>query len=244
MKLIPSSGLPKTITDALSKEQRECLAFATRECKVVAEPKIQTFQVSSATSGKGSIVGGGLGHGLGQWNVFGGIGGINLKQQTIHMHQTDIQLRLEATDNGEHIFLAHSVPLALTLSIDRGDTVDLYYLKGGLPKPKEGDFRADDWSLFLIKNTHTNQLVPLGPVPSFAEKQLIGWFITGTIMLLVSAGIYSSGSDPVLLVLLGAGVIAYPLWRIWQWKKDVKAAREAAAEVYKAGLNASVKSNM
>lgn len=236
--VIKPSELPGAVAQKLSDVQRDCLAFASRTCKVVSEPRIQTFNIGSATTGKGTVVGGGLGHALGQWDVFGNIGSINMKQQTVNAHQTDIQLKLEDVKTHEQIFLSQSVPFALTLSIEKGDIVALYYTKGGLPKPLKGDIRLDDWALFLIRIESTNQLVSVGPVSSFAKPQVVRWYtylgIVWILGVLVAPpiGIYEYSVSGMIQIACGAALIGYPLWRSYKWSEDIKKCRAQVAKTH------------
>jgi hypothetical protein len=215
---IKSTALPEVITNALSATQHEGLLFASREMTVTGDPKINTFQLGSATKGRGTVSSAGLDRALGQnWGAFGGLSTIDLNQQTVNAFRTDIQLRLEDVHTGEKMFLERSISLAVTISIDRGDTIKLYYLKGGLLRPTEGDFHVADWSPFAAENFHTNQIIPFAPVPSFAQKK-----VDRTVFWIVSIIMF-----PISWLIVPI-VLPISIWREnRRWEENIKLSKEA-----------------
>lgn len=72
---------------------------------------------------------GGLTRSLGdKWGAFGGLGTIN--QSTVNQFRTDVQVKLEDPALGEKSFLQTSLPFEITLSIDPGETLEIYYARG------------------------------------------------------------------------------------------------------------------
>ena len=115
----------------------------------------------------------------------GTLGGGKFKQNTVVLFRTDIQIKLEDTSSGEKTFLNYSLPLALTLSIDAGEILNLYYAK--LPSTKETNARgglADigTWTPFAARDLETGQALPIGPAPSvplnfdFVKEVVLGVF--------------------------------------------------------------------
>lgn len=235
--------LPADIQRELTPLQGAGLAFATRQLKVDGV-KVQTFQVGASSSGM--MVVGGLGRSLGaNWGAFGGLGTVN--QNTINQFRTDIQLRLEDPGNGEKTFLQTSLPFEITLSIEPGETLTLYFARGGLAAPKvQGDFRLNDWTPFVAKNMSTGQLIPMAPLPSLAAQK-IGGVGCGIALLIMGglgliAGLSSSGSAggasqvfPMLMActlffLLPGAFLSWlrPSSKRNQWQRDFEAAKRFA----------------
>ena len=68
--------------------------------------------------------------------------------------------------------MSWSLPFAITLSIDPGDSLSVYFVQGGLPKPTApGDFRIDAWSPFLAESTDTCQLIPIAGLPTLGPPK-------------------------------------------------------------------------
>jgi hypothetical protein len=175
--VLPFQSLPQPIVAGLTQVQRDALAFSVRTFKVVAA-RVQSFQ-TGATSG-GTIVVGGLSHSLGSnWGAFGGVGTINLG--AVNQFKTDVQFKLRDESTGEDAFIARSLPFAMTLSVDPGDTIDIYFARGGLPKLyAPGDFTLGAWTPFAAKSLNTGQIVPFSPIPGLMRPKapLAGPIIT------------------------------------------------------------------
>jgi len=162
---------------------------------VVKSAVVQSFNVGSSSSGKVSLAG--VGRAFGPWAVFGAVGSIN--QTTINSYRTDIQIKLE-DESGQRAFLNYSLPFAITLAIEPGESVRIYFVKGGLEKPKAvGDFRADVWTPFVAENIDTGQLIPIAGLPALTPPKkgalvvaIIG--IMFTLMLMAS----QAGAEPVI----------------------------------------------
>ncbi len=210
-------ALPGAIAQALSVAQCDGLAFAYKKFVIAGEPKIQTFQMGSATKGKGTMKSIGLERVISQnWSVFGSVSGINLKMSTANTFRTDIQIRLENTGTGERLFFERSVPFPITVSMDRGDAVNLYYAKGGLTHPAKGDFRINVWIPFLLENVYTKQIVPLASIPSFVKPKFHEslWFVAIFVTLIF---------PPLAMAIALLYLIARSV-RDRKWKKDLELA--------------------
>lgn len=234
--------LPPDIQHELTPLQGAGLAFATRQLKVDGV-KVQTFQVGASSSGM--MVVGGLGRSLGaNWGAFGGLGTVN--QNTINQFRTDIQLKLEDPGTGEKTFLQTSLPFEITLSIDPGETLTLYFARGGLAAPKvQGDFRLNDWTPFVAKNMSTGQLIPMAPLPSLAAQKIGGVGCGIALLIMGGVGLFAGLSSPaspgggsqVFLTFLGSLFFLVPgAFLSWlrpsskrnQWQRDFEAAKRFA----------------
>jgi hypothetical protein len=167
-QIVEVTGLPAGIQHQLSAWQRSGLAFASRSFKVTSA-NVQTFQVAAVSRGLG--LGAGPTHALGAaWGLFAAIGVFNVSTQNIF--RTDIQLKLEDPQTGEKVFFLWSLPFAITLSIEVGESLTFFFVRGGLPTPQVGgDFRLDDWTPFVAQNMDTGQIVPVGPLPSLIPSR-------------------------------------------------------------------------
>jgi hypothetical protein len=162
---------------------------------MVKSAVIQSFNLGSSSSGTVKFAG--LGRGFGPWAVFGGVGSIN--QTAVNSYRTDIQIKLE-DESGQKAFLNYSLPFAITLAIEPGESVRIYFVKGGLQKPTAlGDFRLDAWSPFVAENIDTGQLIPIAGLPTLGspKKGLLITAIVGalfTFILMIS----EAGVGPVI----------------------------------------------
>ena len=163
---IPVDDLPKVIRDKMTNVQRDYLIFSKETFKIIGSPVVQSFQVSSSSDGSSNL--GGVSYAMSQrWNVYGGLGSINMT--TVNQYKTDIQLRLEDRRKKKD-FISVSLPFKVTLSIERGDMVDVFYARGGLLKPVRDDFRLGNWEPFLAENKYTKQVIPLRSLPRFLRR--------------------------------------------------------------------------
>jgi len=192
---LAAATLPPQLRPNITNRQAENLRFGSRKYQVVSS-RVQTFQTGAVS--KGSVAVGGLSRSLGQhWGAFGGLGHVN--QSSISRFRTDIQLKLRDPDNKELGFISASVPFEITLTVDPGDTLDVFFARGGLAHPREpGDFRLDEWSPFSAQNLTTGQAIPLGPLPTLGPPvpQNVGCaailVIVGVILLSAAAAEFSS----------------------------------------------------
>ncbi len=174
LEKISVQELPSEIRDKLSSVQTELLIFSKQTFRIIDEPKVQTFEVGS--SSKGNISTGGASVAISQnWSIFGGLSAIS--QTTINKFKTDIQLRLENTRTGEKEFISVSIPFELTLSLATGDTVDIFYAKGGLQELIKQDISYGEWTSFIGQNQETKQVIPLRPLPAFRMRNLTGFVV-------------------------------------------------------------------
>lgn len=217
LDLVPISvdELPKVVRDKMTKVQKDYLIFSKGTFKVVGNPIVQSFQVSSTSGGSSNL--GGVGYAVNQrWNVYGGIGSINMT--TINEYKTDIQLRLENKKKKKD-FISVSLPFKVTLSVEAGDTLDIFYARGGLPNPIRDDFRLDNWEPFLAENKYTKQVIPLRSLPRLLGEPprnysseaiaslIIVWFIS--VVLLGVATAHSNLISWILFLLsVALGILA------------------------------------
>jgi hypothetical protein len=89
-----------------------------------------------------------------------------ISQSTENIFRTDIQLKLEDPQTNEKVFFSWSLPFAITLSIEAGESLTFFFARGGLPTPQVArDFRLDEWTPFVAQNRDTGQIIPIGPLP-------------------------------------------------------------------------------
>ena len=161
---IRSNQIPGIIGAQLTKVQSEGLAFGAKTLSVKSAV-IQSFNLGSSSSGTVKFAG--LGRGFGPWAVFGGMGSIN--QTSVNSYRTDVQIKVE-DEAGCKGFLNYSLPFAITLAIEPGESIKVYFVRGGLQKPTApGDFRLDAWFPFVAENTDTGQLIPITGVPTLGS---------------------------------------------------------------------------
>jgi len=139
-------SLPREIVAGLTEYQRYALGFASRVYKVVSA-RIQTFQTGSVSTGTLGFAGVQRSFGA-HWGAFAGAGTIN--QSAVHQFQTDIQLKLTDEKTGHSTFIGRSLPFPITLALDPGDSVAIYYVVGGLKRHyQQGDFGMSQWTPFV-----------------------------------------------------------------------------------------------
>jgi hypothetical protein len=224
--------------------QAEGLAFGIRECRV-ASARVNTFQVGAASSGM--ILAGGLTRSLGpNWGAFGGLGTIN--QTSVNQFRTDVQVKLEELDGSQRAFLQTALPFEITLSIDPGETLAIFFARGGLAKPVVyGDFYLSDWTPFAAQDLDTGQIVPISPLPSLMPRKVggigcgVALLAYGCLAALVSlvlmtdkrtVGIAFAGIvvHTVLFVLPGLALAFFrPSSIRTEWRRDFDAAKALAA---------------
>jgi hypothetical protein len=145
----------------LTKIQAEGLAFSGKNL-IVKSAVIQSFNLGSNSAGTVKFAA--VGRSFGPWAVFGGMGSIN--QTSVNTFRTDVQIKLE-DEAGQKAFLNYSLPFAITLALEPGESLRVYFAKGGLQKPTSpGDFRIDNWLPFVAENADTGQLVPITGLPT------------------------------------------------------------------------------
>ena len=239
-KLIHAGLHPAEIQKSITTIQSSGLAFASRDFKVV-NAVVKTYQTGTSSSGTVSF--GGLNVALGgTWGAFGGVGAIN--QRSINLFKTDIQLKLEDAVSGEKVFIATSIPFEMTLSIDPGESVCLYYTKGGLLVPKSmGDFYLAAWIPFVAKNLNTGQIIPLRAVPTLLPPKdnnagLVLTILGGAgVLFYFSIGIANAQEGGMWLfvscLVLALGIILFlnALFAKKKWRKEVLNAEKAAKNV-------------
>lgn len=174
---ITPSDLPPELSQSLSGLQRNGLAFAIRKLRVVSA-HVQSFQTGSISKGSINLIG--AERALGEyWSILGATGSIN--QQSVSQYRTDVQIKLEDR-SGEKYFLNYSLPFAITLSIDPGENLELYFVKGGLRKTfTQTDYRCNDWVTFAGRNSDTGQLLPIGFLPSLNPPST-SWLTAGVVV--------------------------------------------------------------
>lgn len=236
-KLIHAGLLPADIQKGITELQGKGLAFANKEFKVTSA-NIQSFQTGSVS--KGHVTFGGLQTALGaSWGAFGGVGAIN--QDSINLFKTDVQMKLEDA-NSEKFFLNYSLPFRITLSIDPGERICIYFVQGGLRAPtwQLGDFRLDQWTAFVAKNLDTGQTIPIRSIPTLlppkfkAASWLAGLIVASFFSLMVSIteekvvwGIIISS----FCLSLAFVIVFYNNFAKKKWKKDLEGAVEYAKSI-------------
>ena len=229
---IAAGLLPPTLANSLTSIQRNCLAFATLDMNVKSAT-IQSYNLGSHGTGHLRITG--LGRAIGPWGIFGATGSIN--QQTINTFRTDIQVKLQDAA-GHGTFLNYSLPFALTLAIEPGERLRVFYVKGGLPNPSEqDDFVVVRWTPFAAQNLNTGQIVPIMGLPILSLPNINSLLVPGIVICsigLMFFGVAIVGGDDaiapslvfgILLVLISGGLISGGLVKK---KRSEQALRKAA----------------
>jgi ribosomal protein L40E len=220
---LSSNQLPQTLFTSLTPLQNSGLAFAVRNM-TVKSATIQSFNTGSSSSG--NVKFGGIGRGIGRWGVFGGMGSIH--QHATHIFRTDIQIKLEDS-TGTKAFLNYNLPFAITLSIDPGETLRVYFVKGGLSKPiVEGDQTINQWTPFAAEVVETGQIVPIAGLPTLEGEgaKLLFW---GALSAFIGIWIVwppLGGATPFGAFLLMIGVLCIGMYA-FQRKAYLKAFSEA-----------------
>lgn len=192
---VRSNQIPGVVGSQLTKVQSDGLAFGAKNL-VVKSAVVQSFNLGSSSAGTVKFAG--LGRSFGPWAVFGGMGSIN--QTTVNSYRTDIQIKVE-DESGQKGFLNYSLPFAITLAIEPGESLRVYFVQGGLQKPTAPeDFRLDVWSPFVAENTDTGQLIPIAGVPTLGppEKGLLQAAIVGTLVTFLLM-VFGAGVEPVVI---------------------------------------------
>ena len=160
--------LPPEIQRSLSAAQGVGLAYASQDFKVISA-NAKAYAVGAVAQGQ--VVIGGLSRTLGDhWSAFGGIGSIHL--DSVNRFKTDVQLKLEDPKTGGRAFFEWSLPFAITLSIDPGESLTFYFARGGLRNPAvPGDYRLDRRGAFAAKSMDTGQIIPIGPLPTLQSPR-------------------------------------------------------------------------
>lgn len=194
----------------------------------VISARVQSFQTGSISKGRVNLIG--ADRALGEyWSILGAAG--TIKQQSVNQFRTDIQIKLEDV-SGEKHFLNYALPFAITLSIDPGETLELYFVKGGLQKRfAQTDYRCEEWVAFAAKNSDTGQLLPIGFLPSLNPPRpgwLIAGIIVGVIGLCLIAGQLVSASI-FWFILCAIFIGTYALKKRGYLKDFRKSATESAS---------------
>jgi len=157
--------IPGVVGSQLTKIQSEGLAFGAKNL-IVKSAVIQSFNLGSNSTGTVKLAG--VGRSFGPWAVFGAMGSIN--QTSVNAYRTDVQIKVE-DEAGQKGFLNYSLPFAITLAIEPGESLRVYFVRGGLQRPTVGDFRLDVWTPFVAESTDTGQLVPIAGVPTLGSPR-------------------------------------------------------------------------
>ena len=107
----------------------------------------------------------------------------SINQTSVNSYRTDVQIKVE-DEAGCKGFLNYSLPFAITLAIEPGESIKVYFVRGGLQKSTApGDFRLDAWFPFVAENTDTGQLIPITGVPTLGSpaKGLVKSAIVGAL---------------------------------------------------------------
>lgn len=147
-------------------------------------------------------------------------------------------MKLEDDIAGEKAFITCSLPFEITLSIDPGESICVYYAKEGFPVPKAGgDFYLADWTPFVAKNLDTGQIVPLGPLPTLLQGRINNWGVALTIFgtaglffyLLIGISDRSEGQTWLLtslsILVLGLIFLASKLSAKKKYLRDLNSAK-------------------
>jgi len=162
---VRSNQIPGVVGSQLTKIQSEGLAFGAKNL-VVKSAVIQSFNLGSSSTGTVKLAG--VGRSFGPWAVFGAMGSIN--QTSVNAYRTDVQIKVE-DESGQKGFLNYSLPFAITLAIEPGESLRVYFVRGDLQSPTAGDFRLDVWIPFVAESTDTSQLVPIAGVPTLGSPK-------------------------------------------------------------------------
>jgi hypothetical protein len=224
---IRCNQIPGIIGSKLTGVQSNGLAFGVKKV-LVKSAVIQSFNLGAKSSGNVKFAG--AARSFGRWAVFGGMGSI--QQTSVNSYQTDIQIKLE-DDLGQKAFLAFSLPFAITLSIDPGDSLNVYFVQGGLPKPTApGDFRIDAWSPFLAESEDTGQLIPITGLPTLGPPPtgLLKTSIVGLLLTVLLISVQAGAVAVVFSVLFTSPFIVGAILRARDYKLSLsETARTAAA---------------
>src|ERR1700734_208904 len=113
---LSADQLPRVLAGNITALQRNGLAFGVRDM-TIKSATVQSFALGSNTSGAAKF--GGVGRAIGPWAVFGGMA--SLQQHSANIFRTDVQMKLEDA-SGCKTFLNYSLPFAITLAVDPGET--------------------------------------------------------------------------------------------------------------------------
>jgi hypothetical protein len=223
---IRTEQIPAVLGSQLKTRQRNGLAFGARDM-VVKSAVVQSFNLGSSSSGNVKFQG--LAGAFGRWSIFGGLGTIN--QQTTNNYRTDVQIKL-ADDARLRAFLNYSLPFAVTLSIEPGESLRIFFVKGGLPTPTaEGDFRIDSWTPFAAENLNSGQLIPIMGVPTLSppsEALVLAAVLSG----IVTLASFPNGTLGVILFLsfVSALLVAACVMRQRSYRFGLQTAVQRASE--------------
>jgi hypothetical protein len=223
---VRTEQIPGTIGSQLTKVQTDGLAFGARNM-VVKSAVIQSFNLGSSSSGKVTLAG--LGRGFGPWAVFGAVGSIN--QTSVNSYRTDIQIKLE-DESGQKAFLNYSLPFAITLAIEPGESVRIYFVKGGLQKPTApGDFKVDSWTAFAAENIDTGQLIPIAGLPTLAspKKGLLAIAVIGVLFTFLLMAAQADAGSVIFSSVITLPFIVAAALRARKYKLALEDATRGAA---------------
>ena len=179
------------------------------------------------SSGKVTLAG--LGRGFGPWTVFGAVGSIN--QTSVNSYRTDIQIKLE-DESGQKAFLNYSLPFAITLAIEPGESVRIYFVKGGLQKPTApGDLKVDSWTAFVAENIDTGQLIPIAGLPTLAspKKGLLAVAVIGVLFTFLLMAAQAEASSVIFSSVITLPFIVAAALRARKYKLALEDATRRAA---------------
>lgn len=188
---------------------------------------VQSFNIGSQA--KGTVQFAGLDRAIGGWGVFGGVG--SMSQSSVNTFRTDIQIKLE-DPTGVRSFLNYSLPFPVTLSIQQGERLRVYFVKGGLRRPsKQGDFKLENWTPFVTESLETGQLVPITGLPTLDFAPLPGLVVGGIFSALLFIAFVSSGSVGAALftLLLSVFFVWTFIFRRSVYKRALSEAAQTAA---------------
>lgn len=224
---VRSDQLPTVVGSQLTKIQSAGLAFGCKHLNVKSTV-IQSFNLGSSSAGtvKFAVVG----RSFGPWSVFGGMGSIH--QTSINALRTDIQIKLR-DDAGQKAFLNYSLPFAITLAIEPGESLRVYFVRGGLQDPTfPGDFRMDAWTPFVAENTETGQLIPIADLPTLGPPKtgLLKAAIAGVLTTLFAAVPVANFGFIVFSSLVTLALIVGTVLRARHYKLGLSVATSEAAK--------------
>jgi hypothetical protein len=223
---VRSDQLPTVVSSQLTKVQSGGLAFACKHLNVKSA-MVQSFNLGSSSAGtlKFAMVG----RSFGPWSVFGGMGSIH--QTSVNAFRTDIQIKLK-DDAGQKAFLNYSLPFAITLAIEPGESLRVYFVRGGLQEPTfPGDFRVDTWTPFVAENTETGQLIPIAGLPTLGPPKtgLIKAAGAGALITFFAAILGASSGIIIFSSLVTLGLFVGAVFRTRHYKLELSIATNKAA---------------
>ena len=222
---VRSNQIPGVVGSQLTKIQSEGLAFGAKNL-IVKSAVIQSFNLGSNSTGTVKLAG--VGRSFGPWAVFGAMGSIN--QTSVNAYRTDVQIKVE-DEAGQKGFLNYSLPFAITLAIEPGESLRVYFVRGGLQKPTAPeDFRMDAWTPFVAESTETGQLVPILGLPTLGSPKngFLKMAIVAMIVTLLAISLGASFGFLIFLSLLTIVLTAGALRKVQSYKLSLAEATRTA----------------